>query len=44
MVWEALAGSVREQKRCPKNIKNDTKINPKIDGKSMQNLCSKKQF
>ena len=42
MIFESLAGCVREQKRYQKHINNDTKIHCRIDDKSMQNLCSKK--
>ena len=41
MVFEGLAGCVRERKRYQTNIKHDTKIHSKIYEKSMQNVCSK---
>ena len=39
---EGLTGCVRERKMYQSNIKNDTKIHPNIDDKSIQNVYSKK--
>jgi hypothetical protein len=41
IVFEAFARWVREREIHQKTIKNETRIHPQIDVKSMQILCSK---
>ena len=43
-VFDGLEGCMCERERYQKNIKNETKIHPKIDDKSIQKSCSKKGY